>query len=589
MVRATISQERSTVDAIVDALISGGVRFVVGMPGGSTVALWGALRDRPEITPVLVSEESVGSYLAEAYGRLTGAPVAVMGQGEWMVGNAGQGYLEALLGASPVLILTEMSDGGAFSHQAHYQAGTGDYGAWDARSALSGVTKRVMVSHHPVQAVHHTQLALKHCLTGEPGPVAVVFSNDSLKGTVGPDSRPPIYSTRPYLPRAPQAVAPSTVAAVAAAMCLAQRPVIIAGNGIRVGQACISLEELARVSDSVVVTTPGGKGVFPEDDPRAAGVIGSFGWPTANEAVRSADLILAVGTKLAASDIGQGRRALIDPERQTLIQIDVEPLNASWTLPMDEVLIGDAGAMMDALTQAIPPDAATTRETAAARILALAPTEGGSSLALQGQVRDGVPIHPRRTIEIINDTIDTLGADTIVTCDAGENRLFMMRWLRSRGRGNYLQPAAGGGMGYALPAALGAKLAYPDRTVLAVCGDGGFTMAMQALTSARTLRLGVVVLVLNNNALGWVLHGDSNAVPVPADDFDFAAIARAMGCDGVRVSCESDLRSALATAGPDRRVPLVIDVPTSLDVSFKDLIQRVRRASAPPVAEGMTP
>lgn len=567
MGRATIAAECSTVDAIIDALVSGGVRYVVGMPGGSTVALWAALRGRPEITPVHVSEESIGSYLAEAYGRLTGTPVAVMGQGEWIVGNAGQGYMEALLGSSPVLILTEMSDGGTFSHQAHYQAGTGDYGTWDARTALAGMTKRVMVSQHPVQAVHHTQLALKHCLTGEPGPVAVVFSDHSLSGTVGPTSRPAIFDTRPYLPRAPQAVGTAVVAGVAGLLRVARRPVIIAGNGIRVGQACASLERLAQASDAVVVTTPGGKGVFPEDDPRAGGVIGPFGWPTANAAVRSADLIVAIGTKLAASDLGEGRRTLIEPERQTLIQIDIEPLNASWNVPMDEVLIGDAGVMMDALVEVLRSDQVVLREAAAARMQV-----DDEPVDDEPPAADEIPLRPRQIIEIINSS---LADDTVVTCDAGENRLFMMRWLRSRGRGNYLQPAAGGGMGYAVPAALGAKLAFPDRPAVAVCGDGGFTMAMQALTSARSQLLGIVVVVLNNNALGWVLHGDGAAVPPPAEDFDFAAIARAMGCDGVRVTCESDLRTALADGGRDRSIPLVIDVPTSLEVSFKDLLQRV--------------
>lgn len=194
-----VAGERTTVDAVIDALTGAGVRFVVGMPGGLTLPLWSALHQHPTIRAVQVREESLGSYLAEAYGRLTGEPIAVMGQGEWIVGNAGQGYLEALLGSAPVVILTEMSDGGAFSHHAPYQSGTGDYGTWDTRTALSGVTKRVMVSHHPAQAVQHTQLALKHATTGDPGPVAVVFRSESLQGSVGPDSRPRIYATEHYL------------------------------------------------------------------------------------------------------------------------------------------------------------------------------------------------------------------------------------------------------------------------------------------------------------------------------------------------------------------------------------------------------
>ena len=164
------------------------------------------MHDHPTIRVVQVREEAIGSTMADAYGRLTGRPTVVMGQGEWIAGNAGQGFLEALLGSAPVLVLTEMSDGGPLSHHGYYQSGTGDYGSWDAVSALRGVTKRVMVSHHPAQAVQHTQLAIKHALTGEPGPVAVIYHGDALKDTVGPDSTPRIYPTRAYLPARSKAV-----------------------------------------------------------------------------------------------------------------------------------------------------------------------------------------------------------------------------------------------------------------------------------------------------------------------------------------------------------------------------------------------
>ena len=195
-------------DAIVAAMADVGVEYVLGIPGGLTGIIWRSLHEHPTIRPVLVREESLGSYMAEAYGRLRGRPLVVMGQGEWMVGNAGQGYLESLLGSSPMLVLTEMSDGGPLAHHGPYQGGSGDFGAWDAKKALEGVTKRVMVSRHPAQAVQHVQLAVKHALTGDPGPVAVVFDSASLEGKIGPDSVPRLYpradtSTRRVRPRRP--------------------------------------------------------------------------------------------------------------------------------------------------------------------------------------------------------------------------------------------------------------------------------------------------------------------------------------------------------------------------------------------------
>jgi acetolactate synthase-1/2/3 large subunit len=128
-------------------------------------------------------------------------------------------------------------------------------------------------------------------------------------------------------------------------------------------------------------------------------------------------------------------------------------------------------------------------------------------------------------------------------------------------------------MGYSVPAAMGAKLAFPDRPVLAVCGDGGFGMSIHALMSAVQESIPIAVLVFNNAALGWVLHGmGSRAVAASFAEFDHAAIARSVGCDGIRVGTASDLRQGLQGIGGLSR-PIVIDVPTSLATSFRDCAQ----------------
>jgi acetolactate synthase-1/2/3 large subunit len=563
-----ITTERRTVDAVLEALEDAGVRFIVGMPGGLTMALWSALHDHPTIRPVQLREESLGAYMAESYGRLTGQPIVVMGQGEWITGNAGQGYLEALLGSSPVVVLTEMSDGSAFSHHAPYQSGTGDYGTWDAARALSGMTKRVMVSHYPGQAVQHTQLALKHATTGDPGPVAVIFAAESLRGSVGPTTQPTIYPTSRYLTGRSRSVDHAAVEQVVRAIRSAERPVVLAGNGVRVGQAWENLEAAARAIDAPVVTTAGGKGVFPETDPLSGGVMGPFGWPSANELVGSADLVLVVGSRLSSSDTAEGNPALLDPSRQTLIQADIEPLHTSWTVPMDHVLVGDASTILDEICNVhgsiAPARDATASERVEKAFRLLVPAEAGPTSA---------PFLARTIIDTIQATIPS---ETIITCDAGENRLFMMQWHRSSGRGAYLQPAGGGGMGYAVPAAMGAKLAHPDRPVLAVCGDGGFSMSMHGLMSAVEQDLPIGVLVMNNSALGWVLHGSRNPVGAILRHFDLSAIASSIGCDGVRVNSLDQLSEALMGIS-GLSLPLVIEVPTSLETSFKTVLQTIDR------------
>jgi acetolactate synthase-1/2/3 large subunit len=558
------------IHAILRALEEGGVRYVVGMPGGLTSAIWRALYDHPDIRGILVREESIGMTMAEAYGRMTGEPIAVMGQGEWIAGNAGQGSLEAALGSSPIVILTEMSDGGTFSHHAPYQAGTGDYGTWSAQQALAGVTKRVMVSHTPAQAVQQTQLALKHAVTGQPGPVAVLFRSTALDGYVRPREAPRIYPTTSYLPKTPRCVDEQKLTEAIGLLTSASRPIIIAGNGVRLAHARESLLALARELDAPVATTSSGKGVFPESDPLGVGVMGIHGWPSANTAIAQSDLVLAIGTKLGSSDTMHGNASLLDPSRQTMIQVDIEPLNAGWTHPVDVALIGDADYVITRLCEEIRRHGPVSRATAARdRAAAARAFRASRELAIPEEV-EGL-LNSRQIIAVINDVVPP---NTVITADAGENRLFMMHWYETQPGGEYLQPAAGGGMGYAVPAAMGAKLANPSRPVLAVCGDGGFSMGLHALMSAVEENLPIGVVVMNNSALGWVKHGMGRK-PFATDfnDYDLAAIARTLGCEARRVTSETELRDALAGVEGSTR-PFVIDIKTSLATSFQDIIQR---------------
>ncbi|HWL41499.1 MAG TPA: thiamine pyrophosphate-binding protein [Ilumatobacter sp.] len=553
-------------DAIIGVLEEAGVRFVVGIPGGHTGPLFSSLFEHPTIRTVLVREESIGTTMAEAFGRLTGQPIAVIGQGEWMVGNAGQGLLEAHLGASPVIVLTDMTDAGPLAHHGPYQDGSANYGSWDARSAFSAVCKRVMVSDYPEQAVQHVQLALKHAVTGEPGPVAVIFRRDALAERLDPQRSPRLYPTSRYLPQRAQAVDQAALDAAAQVLRAAQRPVVIAGNGVRLAGAGEAVRALAAQLDAPIVTTSSGKGVVDETAPTSGGVIGAFGWASANALVGDSDVVVVVGSKLGPADTGDEHPGLLDPSRQTLIHIDVEPLNVAWTFPIDHPLVGDAASLVPALTAAIGEMIPHPRTA-------------------ERRVADAQANDPRRTPEqpaastspfLPHDVIARLRAaiadDAIVTADAGENRLFMMHWFATGPGGDYLQPAAGGGMGYALPAALAAKLAYPERTVVAVCGDGGFGMSMHSLMTAVQEDLPIVVVVLNNQALGWVAHGlGRRAIASHFADFDHASIARAIGCDAFTVVDEHSLDQAFAAIDAAVR-PTVIDVPLSMAVSFKDLL-----------------
>lgn len=556
--------EMPTGDAIALVLEQAGIDAVFGISGGHTGHVFTALSKRQNsIRTVLVREESLGAVMAETYGRMTGKPGVLLGQGPWVLGNGLLGTIEALLSSSPMLLLTDFSDTPAFSLHAPYQSGTGEYGNWDARTAFNGVTKEVVPALDPAAAVHGTQLAIKHALAGQRGPVAVLYSIAALAGRVGPETMPRLYETKPYLPCPLPPETDERVSAATDAIATARRPAIVAGNGVRIAQAFGPLQALAEAGGIPVVTTPSGKSALAETHPLALGVFGTFGTAAANACVAEADCVIVVGSKMTASDTARENPALLDPDRQVFVQIDVEPRNLSWTFPAEHPLLGDAGIVLDQLRVALGERRDASAGTA--RVAAIRERHGFFD---EPERRDASsPIAPQR---IIADLQAALPDTAIVTCDAGENRIFMTHFFQSKRAGSFLQAAGAGPMGYAIPSAIAARIVHPNRPAVAVCGDGGFAMTMNGLMTALENDTPIVVVVLNNHALGWSKHSRGDFA-TRFDKFDHAAMARAMGCGGIKVTDPADLATAFAEALA-AKTPTVIDIETSMDTAFSDVV-----------------
>src|SRR5260221_7816409 len=277
-------------------LAEAGIEYVFGISGGHTGRIVSGLSQvQNQVRMMTVREESLAGVMAEVYGRLTRKPGVMIGQGPWVLGNGLLGTLEAYLSSSPMVLLTDFSDAPRFTLHAPYQQATGDYGSWDARRAFGGVTKQVMQAQEPIAAVQPPQLAIKHGMAGQPGPVAVLFGHDALAGSVGPDSQPVLYPTRYYLPPPAPPADAAQIAAAVERILKAERPVIVAGNGVRIAQAYDRLRELAEAAGLPVATTAAGKGTFPETHPLALGVFGTFGPPAAIACLGDADLVRVVG------------------------------------------------------------------------------------------------------------------------------------------------------------------------------------------------------------------------------------------------------------------------------------------------------
>ncbi|OIB59068.1 thiamine pyrophosphate-binding protein [Natrialba sp. SSL1] len=542
----------STAATLVETLEDLGVEYVFGYPGGRVIELFEAVPDA-DIDLVRPRDEREASVMAEMYGRLTGAPGVLTGQGPW-IGSIGMiGQMEARLASSPMVVLTEASERGEYSTLAPYQQARGDYGGFSLPDILDGVSKEWWFPRTPVETIRSTQLAFKHAVAGRPGPTAVVLDGNAITADVPQEQTPPFWDAAAQARTWNAAPTASDVASAVEVLESAERPVIIAGNGVHAAQAYDELAAVAEAYDCAVVTSYLGKSTYPETDERAAGVIGSFGHEGANRVVSEADTLLVVGCRLNPMDTNWQAPEFIRPDEQTIVHADIDTRNAGWVYPADVGLIGDAAESLAVLAEA---------------------GSGGSSngwaLERAAEARewfdapecadDSAPIKPQRAAKAIQSVVDE---DTIVTADSGNNRFWLLYYLQTPAVRTYFGSGGVGGMGWANPAAVSAALATDDETdVIAVAGDGGFSMTMNSVETAVEYGVAPTFVILNDTSLGMVRqmqHADGDIAGVEFHDTDFVGIAEAFGAVGKRVTEPGELAGVLESAKA-ADVPHVIDV-----------------------------
>ncbi|WIV66997.1 thiamine pyrophosphate-binding protein [Natrialbaceae archaeon AArc-T1-2] len=550
---------------LVETLEELGVEYVFGYPGGRVIELFDHLPES-DIEFVRPRDEREASVMAEMYGRLTGNPGVLAGQGPW-IGSLGMiGQMESRLASSPMVVLTEASERGEYSTLAPYQQARGDYGGISLPNVLDGVAEEWWFPRTPTETLRSVQLAFKHAVAGRPGPTAVILDGDAITDDVPEEPIPPTWEPTEQTRTWDAAPTDDDVAAAVEALEDADRPVIVAGNGVHASaasggsserrsdgvHAAGAYDELAAVAqtyDCVVATSYLGKSTFPETDERAAGVIGSFGHEGANRVVSEADTLLVVGCRLNPMDTNWQAPGFVRPGEQTIIHADVDTRNAGWVYPADVGLIGDATECLAALAEAgsASNDWATERAAEAREWFTASECEDDSS-----------PIKPQRAVKEIQRVVDE---DTIVTADSGNNRFWLLYYLQTPAVRTYFGSGGVGGMGWSVPAAVSAELST-DTDVIAVAGDGGFAMTMTSVETAVEYGVAPTVVVLNDTSLGMVRQmqsEDEDIAGVEFHDTDFVSVAEAFGAVGTRITTPDELADALEE-GKAADVPHVLDV-----------------------------
>lgn len=541
------SEGETTSEALVSVLESLGVEYVFGYPGGRVIEL---LDDLPEssVDVVRPRDEREGSVMAEMYGRLHGKPAVLTGQGPW-IGSLGViGQMEARLASSPMVVLTEASERGDYSTLAPYQQSRGDYGGLSLPKILDGVTKEHWFPRTPTETVRSVQLAFKHSTAGRSGPTAVILDGSAITGTVPENPMPPVWDSEEQVRNWDSKPTDRDVTAAVDALESAERPVIVAGNGVHSAGAYDELREVAEAYDAVVTTSYLGKSTIPETHDLAAGVIGSFGHEGANRVVSEADTLLVVGCRMNPMDTNWQAPSFIRPDEQTIIHADIDTRNAGWVYPADVGLIGDAKESLRALSDAgsADNDWAHERAETARESFFTEKCESGAS-----------PIKPQRAVKEIEAMVDE---ETIVTADSGNNRFWLLNYLQTPAVRTYFGSGGVGGMGWSAPAAVSAAITT-DKDVIGVAGDGGFTMTMTSVEIAVENGVAPTFVVLNDTSLGMVRQmqeEDGDIAGVEFHDTDFVKVAKGFGADGTRVTTPDELADALR-AGKESDLPFVID------------------------------
>lgn len=545
-------------DLLAELLMRYGVTHVFGQPGGQTAALYdGISRRSPRIRHMLVRDERSAAYAADAFARLTGRPGVcdvTVGPGTTKLSD---GLVESHNASVPVIALA----GELPRDWAPYrEMGVASQG-FDQVRFLASMTK-VTLDVPSVNALPQmVRSAFRIATTGRPGPVALVIPHDVLDADW--QSNDPDLEVDDRYTQAPAfrpVASADSVAAAAALLTRARRPVIVAGGGVHASRAAKELGMLANRIGAVVVTSFSGKGAVDETAQLSAGVLNPLGTTESLELARRADVIFWCGCKVGQNTSHNWTLPLAE---QATIQLDADAVELGRTFRPTVALNGDARSTLEALL-AIAGE--RSRKDWAQE--ALKAKQRAARERAQAESSDAVPIHPPR---VMSELAARLQPDDVVVSDASFSAGWIASHIPARRPGrDFLFARGQGGLGYSVPAAIGAVAARPDGRVVTVSGDGGFSYAIGELATHAQLGLRTVNVVLNNGTLAWLaiwqklfFEGLRESVDLEGEGVspNFAEVARGLGCEGIRVEQPDDLADAFDAAFAATR-PVVVDVRT---------------------------
>ena len=536
--------------ALVKSLEAAGVEVMFGLPGGAILPAYDPIYDS-KIRHILVRHEQGAGHAAEGYAQVTGkAGVCIATSGPGAT-NLVTPLADAAMDSVPVVAITGQVPGPAIGTDAFQEA--------DIRGITMPFTKHNFLVTDPSEIANAVAQAFHIATTGRPGPVLVDIAKDALQAMTEFNWPKEIKLAGYRIPGEPDA---QSIADAAKLILESKKPVLYVGGGIIKSNASKELYELAEVTGAPVVTTLMALGAFPDSHRQHLGMPGMHGSVSAVTALQKSDLLITLGARF--DDRVTGKLSSFAPKAR-VIHVDIDPAELGKNRSVDVPINGDLKAVIKALIPAVKklgkPDLAAWW-SALDKLKATYPV--GYDKPADGS------LSPQYVIERIGQIS---GPDSIYAAGVGQHQMWASQFIKYEKPRTWLNSGGAGTMGYAVPAAMGAKVAAPDTTVWAIDGDGCFQMTNQELVTCALNNIPIKVAIINNESLGMVRqwqtlfykgrysNTDLNSKLVP----DFVKLSEAMGCVGLRCETAEEVDATINQAMEINDQPVVIDFRVNRD------------------------
>jgi pyruvate oxidase len=520
-------------DVLIAQLAEWGVQYVLGVPGTSTLGVVEAVRKNDKVKYLQVRHEQTAAFMASAYGKLTGHVVACLGVSGPGATNLATGLYDASLDHSPVIALT-----GLVERQLMRPGTVQEIDQYSFFEPIC-VYNKILMSEK--QTTMLATIAMRHALLDR-GVAHIGIPNDVQKLPYEAQ----ILPLEGRMPNLAFGQEDALVEKAARTIDQANRPAIIAGFGT-MGQGTKLLRLATKIS-APIITTFRAKGVIDEDNDLYAGSHGSIGSTTAATLVRKADLLIVIGSSF--SELTQ------IPEKKT-VQIDINMKMIAKNYPVEVGLIGNSAVLIPKLTEKVKEK----QNTAYLKEIKQLKQEWLKQLQREAD-SSAKPIRPPYVMKVLSENI---ADNAVISLDVGENcwwfgRNFQMKKTQKMVMSGYLAT-----MGFGLPGAMGAALAYPDRQIVCIAGDGGFSMVMQDFLTVLKYQMPLKIFVLNNQSLGMIKQEQKiegyKIWQTELYNYNFAAFAELSGGTGIKVTEPNELEVAVHQALSTKN-PVIVDIET---------------------------